>query len=164
MPAGLPQHRTRDSQIGTLIRADKDPSSRARAVRPGVCLGEIAASERHLVSPERVSKNSPLARFRQQATNASVYEFRVPAEGSEIASSRYVQTKPFIAIHPLDPEDASAITPMKAAMRAAKGVRSSTIDARAQFDALMERVPPPGDVTFETGIVGDVPGIWVHPS
>ena len=53
---------------------------------------------------------------------------------------------------------------MKAAMRAAKGVRSATIDARAQFDALMERVPPPGDVTFETGSVGDIPGLWVHPA
>ena len=110
-----------------------------------------------------MSRISPLASFRQQTTNASVYRFRRPAEGSEIASSRYVQTKPFIAIHPLGPEDASAITPMKAAMRAAKGVRSATIDARAQFDALMERVPPPGDVTFETGSVGEVPGLWVHP-
>lgn len=71
--------------------------------------------------------------------------------------------KPFIAIHPLDPEDASAITPMKTAARAAKGMRSETIVARAQFDALMERVPPPRDVTFETGSVGDIPGLWVHP-
>ena len=110
-----------------------------------------------LVSPELVSKISPLARFRQQTTNASVYEFKAPAEGSIIASSRYVQ-------HPLDPEDASKITPMKAAMRAAKGVRSATVDARAQFDALMERVPPPGDVTFERGLVGDVPGLWAHPA
>jgi hypothetical protein len=45
-----------------------------------------------------------------------------------------METTPFVAIHPLDPEDASAITPLKAAMRAAKGVRSATIDARAQFD------------------------------
>jgi monoterpene epsilon-lactone hydrolase len=73
-------------------------------------------------------------------------------------------SKPFIVIHPLDPEDASAIAPMRAAMRAAKGVRSETIDARAQFDALMERVPPPGGVTFETGSVGDIPGLWVHPT
>ena len=70
----------------------------------------------------------------------------------------------FIAVHPLDPEDASLITPIKAMMRAAKGVRSATIDARAQFDALMERVPSPGDVTFETGSVGDVPGLWVQPA
>jgi epsilon-lactone hydrolase len=71
---------------------------------------------------------------------------------------------PFITTHPLDPEDASAIAPMRAAMRFAKGVRSETIDARAQFDAFMERVQPPRDVTFETGSVGDIPGVWVHPA
>jgi monoterpene epsilon-lactone hydrolase len=75
-----------------------------------------------------------------------------------------IASKPFIAIHPLDPEDASAITPMRVAMRAAKGVRSETIDARVLFDAFMERVPPPGDVTFETGLVGDIRGLWVHPA
>ena len=75
-----------------------------------------------------------------------------------------MKTAPFVAIHPLEPEDAPAITAMKAAMRSAKGVRPATLDARAQFDALMERVPPPGDVTFETGSVGDVPGLWVHPA
>jgi monoterpene epsilon-lactone hydrolase len=75
-----------------------------------------------------------------------------------------VDTTPFVAIHPLHPDDAAAITPMKAAMRVAKGVRSATADARAQFDALMERVPPPGDVTFEAGVVGDVSGLWAHPA
>jgi acetyl esterase/lipase len=73
-------------------------------------------------------------------------------------------SKPFIAMRPLDPEDASAITPMRAALRAAKGVRSETVGARAQFDAFMERVPAPGGVTFETGSVGEIPGIWVHPA
>jgi len=70
---------------------------------------------------------------------------------------------PFIAIHPLDPEDASAITSMRAAIRAVKGVRAETANARAQFDALMERVPPPGEVTSETDSVGNIPGVWVHP-
>ena len=69
----------------------------------------------------------------------------------------------FVEIHPLDPEDASAITPMRTAVRAAKGVRW-TIDARPQFDALMERVSPRDDVTFESGTVGDVPGLWVLPA
>jgi epsilon-lactone hydrolase len=73
-------------------------------------------------------------------------------------------SKPFIAIHPLDPEDASAIAPMRTAIRAVKGVRAETSNARAQFDALMERVPPPREVTFETGSVGDIPGLWVHPA
>ena len=82
----------------------------------------------------------------------------------KLRRSRQMQPKRFVAIHPLDPEDASAITPLRAGMRAAKGVRSRSVDARAQFDALMERVPPPGGVTFETGSVGDVPGLWVHPA
>jgi acetyl esterase/lipase len=75
-----------------------------------------------------------------------------------------MQPEPFIAIHPLDPEDASAITPMKAAMRFAKGVRAETTAARAQFDGFMEHVLPPAGVTFETGSVGDVPGLWVRPA
>ena len=71
--------------------------------------------------------------------------------------------KAFIAIHPLDPEDASAIIPIRTAVRLAKGVRWS-VDARTQFDALMERVSPRKDVTFESGTLGDVPGLWVHPA
>ena len=72
-------------------------------------------------------------------------------------------SKAFIAIHPLDPEDASAIIPIRTAARFAKGVRWS-VDARTQFDALMERVSPRKDVTFESGTLGDVPGLWVHPA
>ena len=72
-------------------------------------------------------------------------------------------SKAFIAIHPLDPEDASAIIPIRTAARFAKGVRWS-VDARIQFDALMERVSPRTDVTFESGTLGDIPGLWVHPA
>ena len=57
-------------------------------------------------------------------------------------------SKAFIAIHPLDPEDASAIIPIRTAARLAKGVRWS-VDARTQFDALMERMSPRKDVTDE---------------
>jgi acetyl esterase/lipase len=71
--------------------------------------------------------------------------------------------KSFVTIHPLDPEDASAIVPITTAERFAKGVRWS-VDARTQFDALMERVSPREDVTFESGTVGEVPGLWVHPA
>jgi monoterpene epsilon-lactone hydrolase len=66
-------------------------------------------------------------------------------------------------IQPLDPEDASMIARIRTAARAQKGARWS-LDARKQFDALMESVPPPDDVTFESATVGDVPGLWVHPS
>jgi epsilon-lactone hydrolase len=78
-------------------------------------------------------------------------------------STRDGTSKAFIAIHPLDPEDASAIIPIRTAARLAKGVRWS-VDARTQFDALMERVSPRKDVTFESGTVGDIPGLWVHPA
>src|SRR5258706_15803371 len=66
-------------------------------------------------------------------------------------------------IHPLDAEDASVIAQIRSATRAQKGVRW-TIDARKQFDALMEAVSPRPDVTFESATVGDVPGLWIHPA
>jgi len=66
-------------------------------------------------------------------------------------------------IHPLDPEDASMIARIRTAARTQKGARWS-IAARKQFDALMESVPPPDDVTFESATVGDVQGFWVHPA
>ena len=68
-----------------------------------------------------------------------------------------------MAIHPLDPDDASTVAPMRAAARRTKGL-SWTVDARPQFDALMERVSPREGVTFESGRVGDVPGLWAHPA
>src|SRR5260370_17152693 len=69
----------------------------------------------------------------------------------------------FVVIHALDPEDASAIAPMRTAVRSQKGVRWR-IDARKFFDALMEGVSPRDDVTFESATVGDVQGLWVHPA
>jgi len=71
--------------------------------------------------------------------------------------------KAFVSTHPLDPEDAPTIISMREAARMAKGVRW-TVEARPQFDAIMERVPPPGDVTFEPGDVGNISGLWVHPA
>src|SRR5713226_5653920 len=72
-------------------------------------------------------------------------------------------SRDFVVMQALDPEDASAIIPMRTAGRTQKGVRW-TIDARKFFDALMEGVSPRDDVTFESATVGDVPGIWVHPA
>ncbi len=66
-------------------------------------------------------------------------------------------------IHPLDPEDASAIIPMRTAARTQKGA-PWRIEARKFYDALMEGVSPRDDVTFESATVGDVPGLWVHPA
>jgi hypothetical protein len=44
-----------------------------------------------------------------------------------------------VVIHPLDPEDGSSIIPIRTAGRTQKGVRWR-IDARKQFDALMDGV------------------------
>ena len=51
-------------------------------------------------------------------------------------------------IHPLDPEDAAITAAMRAMVSSSKGARPG-MEARGQFDALMESVLPRGDVTFE---------------
>jgi len=69
----------------------------------------------------------------------------------------------FVATHPLDPEDAAITSAMRAMASSSKGVRPG-IEARGQFDALMESVLPRDDVTFEADTLGGVPGLWVHPA
>jgi epsilon-lactone hydrolase len=66
-------------------------------------------------------------------------------------------------VHPLEPEDASMIARITTAARSQKGARWR-IEARQQFDALVEGVSPRDDVTFESATVGDGPGLWVHPA
>ena len=68
-----------------------------------------------------------------------------------------------VVIHPLDPEDASTISQIETAVRPYKGL-PWRVEAREQFDALMEGVSPRGDVTFESDTVGGVPGVWVRPA
>ena len=69
----------------------------------------------------------------------------------------------FVAIHPLDPEDAAIAATMRAMASSSKGAPRG-IEARGQFDALMESVLSRDDVTFEADALGGVPGIWVHPA
>jgi epsilon-lactone hydrolase len=69
----------------------------------------------------------------------------------------------FVAIHPLDPGDAAITAAMRAMVSSSKGARPG-IEARGQFDALMESVLPRGDVTFEADTLGGVPGLWVNPA
>jgi monoterpene epsilon-lactone hydrolase len=69
----------------------------------------------------------------------------------------------YVATHPLDPEDAAITAAMRALVSSKKGMRSG-IEARGQFDALMESVLPPGDLRFEADTLGGVPGIWVYPA
>jgi monoterpene epsilon-lactone hydrolase len=66
-------------------------------------------------------------------------------------------------IHPLDPADAAVTAALRAMVGASKGARPG-IDARGQYDALMESVLPRDDVSFEADILGGVPGIWVQPA
>ena len=68
-----------------------------------------------------------------------------------------------VAVHPLDPEDAAITAAMRAMVSSSKGARPG-IEARGQFDALMESVLPRDDVTFEADTLGGVPGFWVHPA
>jgi monoterpene epsilon-lactone hydrolase len=69
----------------------------------------------------------------------------------------------FVVIHPLDPEDAAITAATRAMTSSTKGARRG-IEARGQFDALMESVLPRDDVTFEADTLGGVPGLWVHPA
>jgi epsilon-lactone hydrolase len=69
----------------------------------------------------------------------------------------------FVVVHPLDPEDAVITTAMRAMVSSTKGVLRG-IEARGQFDALMESVSPRDDVTFEADTLGGIPGIWVRPA
>jgi len=69
----------------------------------------------------------------------------------------------FTRTYPLDPQDASVTSALRAMATAAKGAPPG-IEGRASFDALMERVEPPNDVRVEQGTVGGIPGIWIHPS
>jgi acetyl esterase/lipase len=62
----------------------------------------------------------------------------------------------------MDPSRTRAARAGRAAARTAKGSRWN-VEARASFDALMERVPPVRDVVFESDTVAGVTGLWVRP-
>jgi monoterpene epsilon-lactone hydrolase len=70
----------------------------------------------------------------------------------------------FIAIHPLDPEDAVITAALRALVASTKGVVTRGNEGRQQYDAHMERVLPRDDVTFEADALGGIPGIWVNPA
>lgn len=84
-------------------------------------------------------------------------ELAVPGSASDRMSPE------FVVIHPLDPEDAVITTAIRAMVSSTKGVPRG-IEARGEFDALMESVLPRDDVTFEQDALGGIPGIWVHPA
>src|SRR5260221_10971390 len=156
--------------IVTKVGEVRDTEGVRQRRRPGRHQPPLAFNEvtqlacRHWWLAHVLSSISPMVRSRQQTTDARVYRFSaLPKEATMQRSTSDGTLKAFIAIHPLDPEDASPIIPIRTEARHAKGVRWG-VDARTQFDALMERVSPRKDVTFESGTLGDVPGLWVHPA
>ena len=117
-----------------------------------------------------LSRSSPVVKSRQRTRERRSVDSgplskdrKLPCTASVKRSTSNGTFKSFISIHPLDPEDASMIARIRTAARTQKGARWR-IDAREQFDALMESVPPPDDVTFESATVGHVQGCWVHPA
>jgi epsilon-lactone hydrolase len=79
-----------------------------------------------------------------------------------ISATDHVSTS-YVAIHPLDSEDAVITAGMRAMVSSGKGARQGP-EARGRFDALMEKVSPRDDVTFEADTLGGVPGLWIHPA
>jgi monoterpene epsilon-lactone hydrolase len=69
----------------------------------------------------------------------------------------------FVVTHPLDPEDGVITTAARAMALPMKG-KLRGIEAREPFDAMMERTVPRDDVSFESGTVGGIPGLWIHPA
>src|SRR5256712_5973401 len=66
---------------------------------------------------------------------------------------------PWLALHPLSQEDSLVATALRASVAAVKGRLAGTA-AGAAFDAIMERVAAPTDVTFEADTVGGISGWW----
>ena len=65
--------------------------------------------------------------------------------------------------HPLDADDGTIVDAMRTTTISRKGLLRG-IEAREPFDALMESVLPRDDVSFESAVVGGIPGLWVHPA
>jgi epsilon-lactone hydrolase len=68
-----------------------------------------------------------------------------------------------VVTHPLDPDDATPMSALRAMVSPLKG-KLRGVGAREPFDAVMERVLPRNDVTFEADTVGGIPGLWVRPA
>jgi hypothetical protein len=115
------------------------------------------------ISSTKLQGNSLDNTFTLDCELPSTCAIRIHAETQGGQIRRTESLGDVVVIHPLDPEDGSSIIPIRTAGRTQKGVRWR-IDARKQFDALMDGVSPPDDVTFESATVGDVPGLWVHPA
>jgi epsilon-lactone hydrolase len=67
-----------------------------------------------------------------------------------------------VTTHPLDPDDATFVTAVRALAKPGKGATRG-IEGREGYDALIGGVMQRDDVTFEVSSVGGVSGFWVHP-
>src|SRR5438552_2819522 len=70
---------------------------------------------------------------------------------------------PWLAVHPVTQEDSLGATALRASVAAFKDKLAGTA-ARGPFDAVMERVVAPTDVTFEADTVGGISGWWAKPA
>ena len=66
------------------------------------------------------------------------------------------------ATHPATAEDKVAMAALRAMVEPLKGTLQGTA-ARPPFDAIMEHVPAPKDVSFEADTVGGISGWWCRP-
>ena len=78
-------------------------------------------------------------------------------------SSPDAKTHDYVVIHPLDAADAGPMKGLYGMVKPMKG-KARGVEARAPFDAVMERVQPFYDVAFETDTVGGISGLWVRPA
>ena len=69
----------------------------------------------------------------------------------------------WLAVHPLSQEDALGATALRASVAPFKGKLAGTA-ARAPFDAIMQQVAAPTDVTFAADTVGGISGWWAKPA
>ncbi|MDB4890505.1 MAG: Acetyl esterase/lipase [Gemmatimonadetes bacterium] len=80
----------------------------------------------------------------------------------EISSDAFSKA-PWMSVHPLSQGDAVAAAALRTAVAAFKGQLAGTA-ARTPFDATMERVAAPANVTFEADTVGGISGLWARPT
>ena len=71
-------------------------------------------------------------------------------------------TAAWSATHAITADDKTAMAALRAMVEPLKGKLQGTA-ARPQFDAVMEHVPAPKDVSFETDTVGGISGWWCRP-
>jgi epsilon-lactone hydrolase len=68
-----------------------------------------------------------------------------------------------VTTHRLDPEDANVAATFRGMVSTGKGAKRG-VEARGQFDALMEGVSPREDVTYEADTLRGISGVWVRPT